>query len=597
MTAFRKNAEQLGGAISARSEERLPGATKCGPAQTPIDSPLTALHRVCVEGSSKPLPKGIKREHGRCLESIEAVAAPATVSGEPFANTDHWATGKVEQEVTTREPGDLPSTVAGLTFERGCSSAVGNLERGTPKALTRDRGQPASEGSMSIIGNWLKSSGRLHAAALAILLGLCAPVAANAACEVPDTPNGIPEDVAFKLDVGGARAALARAGIGVGGTYFGEAFHNWGGLKDGGDYFGALYLYTNADMHRLGFWRGLCFFADGFQFHGKGLTPDNVGGLMPVSGLEATPTTRLFQIWLEQTMFNDRVAVRVGQLAVDAEFMLSQGGGNFLNATWGWPSISASDLPQGGPAYPLSAPAVRVAIDATDNLRLMTAVYNSKPAPDCANDDPQVCNPHGLDFQMGDPPLVFAQAEYSYNQKALAGTIKFGGWNDFGKFEHLRFDGRGGLIARTGRNGKPLEDNWGLYGILDQLIWRVPGSEEPQGVGIFARVIGAPADRNLIEWYFAGGITFTGMFRNRPGDALAIGFAYTGISDTVHGFDRDLGEPVARNYEALIEVCYTFEVKPGWSFQPDFQYFFQPGGNVAGQKDAAVVGARTSISF
>ena len=54
---------------------------------------------------------------------------------------------------------------------------------------------------------------------------------------------------------------------------------------------------------------------------------------------------------------------------------------------------------------------------------------------------------------------------------------------------------------------------------------------------------------------------------------------------------------MARNYEALIEICYTFEIKPGWSIQPDFQYIFQPGGNVAGQKDATVVGARTSISF
>jgi porin len=87
------------------------------------------------------------------------------------------------------------------------------------------------------------------------------------------------------------------------------------------------------------------------------------------------------------------------------------------------------------------------------------------------------------------------------------------------------------------------------------------------------------------------------MFRNRPGDALAIGFAYTNISDKVSAFDVDFGEPVVRNYEALIEICYTFEVKPGWSIQPDFQYIFQPGGNVAGQKDATVVGARTSITF
>jgi porin len=54
---------------------------------------------------------------------------------------------------------------------------------------------------------------------------------------------------------------------------------------------------------------------------------------------------------------------------------------------------------------------------------------------------------------------------------------------------------------------------------------------------------------------------------------------------------------VARNYEALIEVAYTFELRQGLVLQPDFQYIFQPGGNVAGQKDAAVVGVRTTIGF
>ena len=72
------------------------------------------------------------------------------------------------------------------------------------------------------------------------------------------------------------------------------------------------------------------------------------------------------------------------------------------------------------------------------------------------------------------------------------------------------------------------------------------------------------------------------MITNRPNDAFAIGFAYTNISNQVSAFDVDFGEPVARNYEALIEICYTFQINPGWSIQPDFQYIFQPGGNVAG---------------
>jgi porin len=198
--------------------------------------------------------------------------------------------------------------------------------------------------------------------------------------------------------------------------------------------------------------------------------------------------------------------------------------------------------------------------------------------------------------ELDDPPLLMIEGKYSYG-KTLPGTIKVGGWNHFGTFEDVRFDSGGALIATTGNPGRPLDNDWGFYGIIDQLVWRVPGSDDPKGVGLFARVIGAPEDRNLVDFYFDGGITFTGMFRNRPNDALAVGFAYTGISDQVHAFDIDFGEPVARNYEALIEVCYTYEIKQGWSLQPDFQYIFQPGGNVAGVDDAVVGGVRSSINF
>ena len=421
------------------------------------------------------------------------------------------------------------------------------------------------------------------------------PAARRADCDVTET--GIPEDAAFKLDAGGVRQGLARGGIGIGGYYYGETFYNWGGFDQGGEYDGVLELYINADMKKLGFWRGLCFHANGYQIHGNSITAANIGSLMPVSNLEATDATRLFELWFQQTMFNEKLSVRIGQLAADEEFVTSDGGGYFLNGTWGWPSITAADLPSGGPAYPLATPGVRVAVNPNDKLGVMVGVYNGDPAPPCASEDPQRCNDHGLDFELDDDPLLMVEGAYKYNQNRLAGTVKIGGWNHFGSFEDQRFDSGGALIAVTGNAGRPLDHNWGLYGIIDQLVWRVPGSEEPQGVGVFARVIGAPADRNLIDFYADGGVTFTGMIPGRPDDAFAVGFAYTNISDRVSAFDVDFGEPVARNYEALIEICYTYQINPGWSLQPNFQYIFQPGGNVAGVEDATVVGARTTIGF
>jgi porin len=445
------------------------------------------------------------------------------------------------------------------------------------------------------------------ASVVAVMLTTVSGLANAANCGLSDTylthgaGPGIPEGAAFALDPGGVRRALRQHGVEVGGAYYGEAFYNWEGMKDGGAYDGVLGLYLNADMEKLGFWKGLCFHTDGYQIHGRSVTGDYVGGLMPVSSFEADAATRLFELWFEQHLFNDTVSVKFGQLAADAEFMISEGGGYFLNGTWGWASIAAENNPNGGPAYPLATPGVRVAVNPTDRTSVMVGLYNGDPAPQCNKDggNPQRCNDHGLDFELDDPPLLMAEGAYAYTLGGgrLPGGIKIGGWNHFGEFAHQRVDVGGGLIGITGRDGKPLDNDWALYGIIDQLIWRVPGSADPQGVAIFARFVGAPEDRNLIDFYFDGGFTFTGMIPGRPDDALAIGFAYTGISDEASAFDIDSGEPVARDHESLVEIAYTFQIKHGWILQPDFQYFWNPGGGVAGVDDAAVIGARTTINF
>jgi porin len=325
---------------------------------------------------------------------------------------------------------------------------------------------------------------------------------------------------------------------------------------------------------------------------------------MGVSNLEATDATRLDELWLEQYMFNDHLAVRVGQLAADTEFLISDGTPFFLNATFGWPSITAADLPSGGPAYPLAAPGVRVAVTPNDRLSLLAAVFNGDPAdPNCTNDNPQICNNDGLDFRFDSPPLLMVEGSYKYNQNGqLPGNIKIGGWNHFGNFEDQRFDSGGLPIGVTFNSGRPIDGNWGVYGIIDQLVWRVSGSKEAKGIGLFGRVIGAPTDQNLIDIYADGGITFSGMIPHRPDDMLGIGFGYSGISNRVHGFDLDSGLPIARTYEALLEICYTMQIRSGWTLQPDFQYIWQPGGGVPDEsggtvENAAVWGARTTINF
>ena len=431
-------------------------------------------------------------------------------------------------------------------------------------------------------------------------LALALPTSAHADCYVPE--GGIPPDVVAAIDVGHVRKELADMGIGVGGLYVSESFGNpSGGIKQGATYDGVLWLYLNGDLKKMGLWKGLCFYADSYQIHGRSITATDIGGLMTVSNYEADPATRLSELWLEQTFFDKRVAVRFGQLAADTEFLINRGASSLLDATFGWPPLADADLPGGGPAYPLATPGVRLAITPNDQLKLMIAVFNGDPADPNCTANPQVCNNNGLDFSLNSPPLLIAEGSYKYNQDELAGTIKLGGWNHFGNFRDQRFDAGGLPFAATGLSGRVIHGDYALYAVVDQPVWRMPG-RDAKGVDLFGRVVGAPTDQHIVDFYADGGVNFSGVVPHRPDDSLAMGFAYAGISSGAHGFDLDSGLPVARTFEALLEICYTLQLNSGWTLQPDFQQIWRPGGSVPNDAggtvgNATAVGVRTTLNF
>ena len=150
----------------------------------------------------------------------------------------------------------------------------------------------------------------------------------------------------------------------------------------------------------------------------------------------------------------------------------------------------------------------------------------------------------------------------------------------------------------------PADKNYGYYAIWDQMIYRVPGKGDPRGITLFGTYIWAPPEGNLIQHYFEAGATINGMLDARPADIFSIGFAYTGVSSQVIDYYKDAGFPVIPSFEGLFEASYTAEIMKGFYLQPDFQYFWNPGGNSGDPEDptiripnAAVLGLRTTINY
>ena len=228
---------------------------------------------------------------------------------------------------------------------------------------------------------------------------------------------------------------------------------------------------------------------------------------------------------------------------------------------------------------------MRVKVYASDQLNLIAAIYNGDPTGAGFTGKPWQFDPSGTDFLVRYPPFVIGEAQYAYNQDkdstGLAGKIKFGGWYHFGNFddEHFGFDGMS--LADPDSDGKALthSGNYSLYGVIDQMLWRLPGDDPKKGIGAFARVSAAPTDRNLIHFYADGGINFMGLWSQRPDDQFGVSASYTEVSPSAHALDVDTaffaGERLpARDYELLLEATYQAQIMPGWTDPARFRICF-----------------------
>lgn len=372
-----------------------------------------------------------------------------------------------------------------------------------------------------------------------------------------------------------------------------------GGIKRGTVQSGKLEAIIGLDLEKLAGLPGLSAYTNILQLHGSGGPGrELVGNLNTISNVEAIPTTRLSELWLEQSFWDGRASFRGGQLVVDTEFLFSQYF-SFFNSS-DWPTNPAVNIPSGGAAYPLSTPGLRLKLEPKAGTTVLLSVLNGDPAGP-GPDDPELRNRYGLNFRINDPPFLIAEVQQSYNQArdaiGLAGGIRLGGWHHFGTFDDLRFDGNGKSLASplSSRLARRLHGNSGIYAVVDQQLYRPHGADANAGVLSFARISASPGDRSLVDWYLDGGIIFNGMIASRPNDAFGASFLYTHISPSISALDADTamfsGRPrPRRNYELSLEFNYSVFLKPGWTVQPNFAVVFNPNGGSALNADPQVPG-------
>ena len=416
---------------------------------------------------------------------------------------------------------------------------------------------------------------------------------------------------------GGARKRWQDAGIEPGANDIAEILSNpTGGIRQRTIYQGLLAVSLSLDLEKIADWPGASFYTDAYQISGRGLSRNAIGNLLAVSTIEALPSTRLHDLWLQQQFLDGKASFRLGQIALDDEFYVSQYSAIFVNSTFGCPDLLSTNLPSGGPCYPFAVPGVRVRAAPTTGLTFSAAAFNGNPAPPGPG-DPQIRNPSGTNFLIGEGgSLVIAEMAYAFDTEPISSLllndVKLGGWYHTADFLDLRRDTQGRSLADPASSGIAAthSSNFGVYLVLDKMLWRRHDTAT-QGLAAFIRVGGVAPNRNLMSLEVDAGLTYKGLFPGRELDLLGVAVSYGRIGDAARRLDRDeirftgTGGTI-RDYEAVLEITYEARISPWWTLQPDFQLIAHPGGHVARPLNASsarpipnalILGLRSSITF
>jgi porin len=452
-----------------------------------------------------------------------------------------------------------------------------------------------------------------------LALALALTAGAARAGDLKPAANDIWHQDTLTGDWGGARTTLSDRGVTVSLNYIGEALDvAAGGFRQGWSLENRMEFTFEADLEKLIGWKGGTAHTTVYQIgHIIGMPDLNyVGSIADPSNIEALRSFRLFTTWYQQNFMDDKVSLRVGQIAADDEFLISPTATNLINSTFGYATILAANQFQGGPVYPLATPGARLQLKPTDQITVLSAVFAGAPAGENCATLPQICNANGVLFPLNGGTLWMEEVQYGINQekdsKGMPGVYKLGGWYATKSFPDLHFGLTTAFVPvslASPLSVMPLQHqgNWGFYGVADQMVWRA--QKGPQSVNLFLRAGASPSDRDLVEAYVDGGVGVKAPLPGRDDDVLTVGVAYSQISNDAAALDRDtqamLGTffPV-RDKEIVIEVDYSMQIAPWWTFQADIQEIIHPGGNVLDPlnptraiPDAFIIGGRHTIKF
>ena len=408
----------------------------------------------------------------------------------------------------------------------------------------------------------------------------------------PSLLPSIPQRDYLAGDYDGIRTRLYEKGVDLFANYQGEVFGNLSGgaLLDGhgqtkqvASYDGLLTFGVNLDLGKLtGWWTGAKFSFSVLELHGSSLSHEALGDIAGFSNIYGYNTIRLGEIFLEQSFFDHQLRIQVGQLLSHDEFFGNSYEELFINGTLDEFTLLSANLPF-SPLFPMATPAVKFNLEPGKTFFLKAAVFSGSVQA-------QNVNRHSVAFPISKSTGAFFFNQIGFHLNNDNGGLP--GTYALAAFYHTATRADVGFTPGAVKDG-----DYGIFFIADQMVWRQnnePGKKGP-ALGVWSRIGGTPAERNLVTFYADGGVSLLAPLPGRNDDILAIGAACSKVSEHASRLNQSSGGPPLST-ESIVEVTYNLQLAPWWQLQPDFQYYLKPSAGIHAA-NAAVLGLRTTITF
>jgi porin len=383
-------------------------------------------------------------------------------------------------------------------------------------------------------------------------------------------------------DWNGVRTRLASRGIEPYARYSGGFWSNLHGGRDVGTRYEGLAAFgLDLDLERLAAWHGARFHIGWHDYRGGKPSEALVGqfGNNATSGIEAEDAFRFYQIYLEQTLLDERLVVKAGQLALDEDFMVARYAQLFLNASFGDFVSNAADGTFA--VYPLATPGLYAEARPGERWRTSVGVYTSNPGEDEGGNI-------GFDWSISRNAgaTIFAEIARRWRPLGLPGT------------------GTVGVSVNTGEvtdysNGGSEDGAYLVYAMLDQTLLAGrsrDGEPEPRLGGFLRLAHSLQDDRYAVRWHLDGGLQLRLPRGALPGpehDSVGLAFSRDDFARDFLRSERAQGERVTSS-EWVFEATYRAPLTGWLTLQPNLQYYVDPHFS---RRNALVLGLRVDVAL